>query len=293
MNWLERRLQFYFQSNDDSGTQSWENMPAGIQRAIARANAEVDNEDDENEDNDSAAVEEDADEEEKDESSEEGQDLIFGKFKTLEEAEAAHKELEARFHADNQRVDDDEEEDEDPFAEIRQLQLRGFKTQEPSNWEELAALMQEDAKGAAKFMLENADAFEPQQVQFVVNKWAQEDPHGHGQWLIANALSAFGQQITQRIAPVEARNQTEVVTQAWNQIQKFPEFEKYHPLMQEVLQANPELVTEQHMEKVETIVGLIRDYIDSLLVLVLSAVFSLTLPRRKRKTGTRRLPRWR
>lgn len=266
MNFLTRRL-FLFESHDDDGGEiepiALDQIDDPVKRAMvrdARRTAEQ--------------PEPEVDTGTQDEEPEvQPESLYLGKFKTEEDAKKAHSELEAFWHEYHDKVDqlqpqdDGQQEQEDPFAALREANLYGFQNQDPSNYEELSVLMGngvEGARAAASFILRNHEVFEERVRDFVLTNWAKEDPVIYSRWFTSNALAYQRQQLMQELTPAIQDVQSRGMRAAYDEAKSsLAEFEKYEPAMKEAINTYPNLFTEEDVQGGhESIVeGLKRVYI--------------------------------
>lgn len=250
---------FLFESNDDTGqiiespveTEIEETDP--VKRAILRSQQEAQEE--------SQATEIGGDVDEQEESEEEVQGYYGGKFKTLEDFEKAHREFEQRFHAENQKIEDEDEEEEDPYAEIRQLEFKGFANPEPKTWEELGALIEQDSEMAAGFVLRNQDIFSsrPEVINFVLERWAKDKPVSYSQWYLQAERQRMQQEMMGQLTPIIQKYEQEKVTNAYKQVEQFPHYATVRVIMQNMINDNPNLITAADFESEDSLVKAIKN----------------------------------
>ena len=182
--------------------------------------------------------------------------LIFGKYKSVEDAEKAYKELERQFHAQQQQPEEEEaeeEEDDDPFG------LWG------------TALGNDEAQQLANRMLERpseaqaiVEYVEANQAQFGPNGaeisdqmfalWHAQNPRAAMRWHGEQEWNQRQELLQQQQSPIQAHYTQQMASMAVHrataELPRFAEFKDQimetiqSPNMQAFLAANPEYASD-------------------------------------------------
>jgi hypothetical protein len=170
--------------------------------------------------------------------------LIFGKYKTIEDAEKAHKELERQFHESRQQPPEPDEEeapqDEDPFGVWGSV--LGADDAQPL----AEIIIQEPARAqeVIEWVTENQHEFGyrgPQVVSQLFALWQAQDPVAATDWRVETIIAARAEEMeasyAQHLEPLQSAHTQQMVQATIARFaNEYPNATEYLPKVMERLQ---------------------------------------------------------
>ena len=213
----------------------------------------VEGDSEENSPTDETLTDETVDEAEEEVEETEAPAMILGKYKTHEDLEAAHAELQRRFHEASQRAADHERYID---ALARQEAEAAFDTTQPRNYDELVALAYEDPDEAFWFAAEHA----PRQVANILAEIRSYEPHKAEELLLQYNNQVMQQQMQQAQMPalqMQAQQQAIGFAQQLHAaISELPDYDAVKHDIKEMLVSRQNLIS---MDKPQESAQVMRD----------------------------------
>jgi hypothetical protein len=182
--------------------------------------------------------------------------LIFGKYKSVEDAEKAYKELERQFHAQQQQPEEEEaeeEEDDDPFG----LWGTALGNDEAQQLAQRMIDRPQEAQAIFEYVQANQGQFGQAGAEITSQMfalWNAQDPFSAQSWIADQRLAAYQEQIQQQQSPIQAHYTQQMASMAVHrataELPRFAEFKDQimetiqSPNMQAFLAANPEYASD-------------------------------------------------